>query len=245
MRILNLPVLASILFFTACNDGSGGANPNEKDSTDVKTEELSDADFDQSVQQLDAKATQDTSIHYTKATGQGQKSLATLVMPEDALTNCTGLPGKIEDLNSGSGFSIYKFTSSNSASAKAFGFEGSIGKKELLIIQDYVRFKNVTCNGETKKLGIGLRCFIHVKGIKGKLGGALSSVAASVELDRASGEFNIVSLGFGIGGDVVGDLPTQGEYNVDNFGNLAIVFNNVLKTLKDKGNVVIDPVVLP
>lgn len=54
-----------------------------------------------------------------------------------------------------------------------------------------------------------------------------------------------MSLGFGIGGDVVGELPTQGEYNVDNFGNLAIVFNNVLKTLKDKGTVVIDPVVLP
>ena len=59
---------------------------------------------------------------------------------------------------------------------------------------------------------------------------------ASVELAKASGEFNIVSLGFGIGGDVIGDIPTQGEYDVTNFGNLAIVFNNVLKTLKNGGD---------
>lgn len=237
---ISLIAVCSILF--SCNNNAGTPAVSEP-------AEITDKDFDAGVQQLKGVESKDTSISYKKIAAQGgSQRLASLVMPEgpvDALTGCSTTPTKIEQLNSGSGFYIYKFTSSNSASAKAFGFEGSIGRKELLIIQDYVRYQNVTCDGKTKKVGIGLRCFIHVKSIKGKLGGALSSIAASVELDRASGEFNIVSLGFGIGGDVVGDLPTQGEYNVDNFGSLAIVFNNVLKTLKDNGTVTINPIELP
>lgn len=240
MKILKfLPIILLTILF-ACN-GNSTDQPTEGDIT---SKEITDQDFNESIKAFEGKEVQDTVVKLKKVAGQGSQKLQSLVAP-GSLASCSSIPTKIDSLNSGSGFSIYKFTSGSEASAKAFGFEGSIGKKELLVIEDYVRYRNVECNGVIKKVGIGLRCFVHVKSIKGKLGGTLASIAASVELAKASGEFNIVSLGFGIGGDVIGDIPTQGEYDVTNFGNLAIVFNNVLKTLKNGGDVIIDPVELP
>jgi hypothetical protein len=235
-----LLMMTLILFVLSCNNEQGNNSISELD------QEISDSAFVNGVKSLKSVEAYDTTP-FKKVSAQGSATLPLLVQdnPTIAATCPSEMPQKIGDLNSGAGFNVYKFTSDKEASAKAFGFEGSIGKKELLVIEDYVRYKNVTCNGQVKKFGIGLRCFIHISSIKGKLAGSLTGIAASVELAKAQGQFNLASLGFGFGGDVVGELPTQGSYDVDNFGNLAVVFNNLLKTLKDSSNINIDPVELP
>ncbi len=160
---------------------------------------------------------------------------------------CTAIPATIAGLNSGSGYESYTFTSDASASAAAMGFSGSIGRKELSIIRDYVRYEIVDCGGVKKKYGIGLRCFIHVKSIKAKLTGSYASIAAATQLDQGSAKYSLKSLGFAMQGDMIAtDLDGTGDYNVENFGKLAITFNNVLKTLKDNNStLVISPVELP
>jgi hypothetical protein len=230
--------IAYLGFLCSCNN-------NQKDTSSSEIDQaISDSAFVNGVAAFKSVDRFDT-IPYKKVIAQGSAALPMLVQDVAPVGCGADMPKKIEDLNSGAGFNLYKFTSDNQATAKAFGFDGSIGKNELLVIQDYVRYKNVTCNNQLKKFGIGLRCFIHVKSLKGKLAATLPGIAASVELSRAQGQFNLAALGFAFGGDSISDLPTQGEYNVNNFGNLAIVFNNVLKTLKDGGNVKIDPVELP
>ncbi|AUD00884.1 hypothetical protein [Spirosoma pollinicola] len=157
-------------------------------------------------------------------------------------------PQSISSLNSGTDFKVYKFDKDLAASATAMGFTGSIGKKEMVFIEDYIRYSFVNCAGKRVKMGIGLRCFIHVKSLRGKLATtSLPSVAASVELGRANASFELKALGFGIDGDVLADglQSSAGEYNVDNFGKLAVTFNNTLKLLKSGSNLNISPVELP
>ena len=127
------------------------------------------------------------------------------------------------------------------------GFTGNIGKNQLLIVQDFVRFKKSQCNGSEKKLGIGLRCFIHVTSFKGKLSYAsMPGIAASVQLDRAKASYELSTLGFAVDGRLLASgLQPQGDYNVENFGKLAVTFNKVLENLNADNPMEIDPVVLP
>lgn len=178
------------------------------------------------------------------AKGQNEKiqRLAT-----DRIPGCAGLPTAISGLNSGSGYEFYKFTKDRSAEASFMGFGGSIGKKEMLLIQDYVRYQNVVCNGVNKRVGIGLRCYIHVKGIKASFKGSYADIAANAQLNDMTANFSLKSLGFAMDGDLIADgLIGESDYNVDNFGKLAVTFTNVLKTLKNSNSsLVIDPVELP
>ncbi len=164
----------------------------------------------------------------------------------DIPVNCV-LPKKVGDLNGGVDFKIYKFDQNSSAGASAMGFSGEIGKKEMLFIQDFIRYDYITCDGKKIKVGIGLRCFIHVTSFKGKLAySSLPGIAANVQLERAKCSFDLKALGFGIDGSVLAEgLQAQGDYNVENFGKLAVVFNNVLKLLNSNSTMIIKPVELP
>ncbi|WP_288244469.1 hypothetical protein [uncultured Chryseobacterium sp.] len=227
-------VISIVLLLFSCNE---------------KSASFSDEDFKSLVNSVKAKDIPADKI--VKYETLANKSMNTTANVPELLTEnkpeCTNLPTTIAQLNSGAGFEMYKFTSDAAAEATAMGFTGSIGKKELLIIQDYRRYKIVNCDGIQKKIGIGLRCFIHVKQIKAKFGGSLPNIAASAQLDMASATFSLKSLGFGMNGSLIADgLGSQGDYNVDNFGKLAVTFNNVLKALDDDNTKIsINPVELP
>lgn len=169
-------------------------------------------------------------------------SILTSVVPSTCI-----LPTSIGSLNSGVDFKIYKFDQSLNASAAAMGFSGSIDKKQMLFVQDFVRYDYIECNGKKQKVGIGLRCFIYVTSFKGKLGyTTLPGIAANVELGRAKASFELKALGFGVDGSVLAEgLQPQGDYTVENFGKLAVVFNNVLKLLNSNSTMTIKPVEFP
>lgn len=178
---------------------------------------------------------------------KGSMSSKTIEKLVNADAPTCAVPNILSDLNSGSGFEMYTFTSDASASAAAMGFSGVIGKKEILIVQDYVRYQIIDCGGVQKRYGIGLRCFIHVMSIKSKLSGSVANIAAAVQIDNASATYSIESLGFSMEGELLAEgLDGTGNYNVENFGKLAITFNNVLKTLNnDNDKLTINPVELP
>ena len=225
-------------FFLSCN--------NETKNTPAE-EEFSEEKMSSFLKEFSAKEpTKSQVVNYLAVTGQSTTANMLDALSTANPLDCAALPTKISDLNSGSGFEYYKFSSEQSAEAKAFGFGGTISKKELLIIRDYVRYKLVTCGTGEKKIGIGLRCFIHVKKLKGSLSATLANIAGSVQLDRGNAMFSLKSMGFGIGGDIIAEgLSGQGDFNVENFANLEVTFNNVLKTLKDSSTLSISPVELP
>lgn len=189
-------------------------------------------------------AASDIGIKYTKISLQNDTKIDMLTTP--SISSCgTNLPTKIEDLISGVKYFYYKFDFSTKAEAAAMGFSGSFDKKDIVIIRDFVRYKKMKCEGKNTYFGIGLRCFIHIKSYKGKLGGSVSAIAASVELGRAEATFSIESIGFPIEGKDIAGVVTQGDYNVENFAGLAILHSRVLSTLNSDSVMKIDPVELP
>lgn len=249
MKSLSIFFLFAFFCISCTNDSS---KPDGPQVDQVQTE-LTEKDVADIFKQAQGDIVDSTKVvKYESVAGKGsteESNGVILKVLTNALPNgCTSLPTTIGELNSGGRLSILKFDHNMNADAKAFGFSGSIDKKELLFIQDFKSYKVVNCEGTDKKIGIGLRCFIHVKARKGKIGySRLPLVAANVEMNNAEASFYLEWLGFGMDGNIIeAGLPTNGDYNVDNFGKLTIVFNNVLKLLNSKNSTIsINPVVLP
>jgi hypothetical protein len=176
------------------------------------------------------------------STERENSALPILITAEDK--DCIPFPSTIAELNSGTDMFLYKLNRALGGYVKSMGYGVDLGKKDILFVQDYVRYTD--CN-ETKRVGIGLRCFIHVKDIHGRASfNKLSQVAASVEVGKATASFSLKSLGFAIDGSVlVEGLQNQGEYNSEAAGKLTQVYNNVLKMLNANNTMTIKPVILP
>jgi hypothetical protein len=234
--VLNL-FICTVLF--ACNNSSS--------TVDSGAEEFNEAKMNSFYKELNAKELKpDQIIKY--------KSFATAGLTGDKLDQlatanegtCSAFPTSLSSINSESGFDYYKYTSDKQADAKFMGFGGTIGKNELVIVRDYVRFQLVPCGSDTKKIGIGLRCFVHVKKLKGSISASLANIAGSVQLNRGEASFSIHSLGFAIGGDLIAEgLVGQSDFNVDNFAKVETTYANVIKLLKDDSPIRISPVELP
>ena len=168
---------------------------------------------------------------------------AIMEVVEENIDNCN-LPSRIRQLRQGSNIKVFKFNSTMNAQAKAFGFTGTIGRNEMLLIQEFARYSTFPCEGQRSKFGIGLRCMIHIKSLRARLDvDKLSVIAANVELGNISATYELMSVGFPLQGDMLADnLPSVGDYNVENFSKLAVSFNNILKTLNDNNNMEIEPV---
>lgn len=236
-------LLASLLIISvsSCKNEKGSSQPG----TDVENEATTDQTFEDLFKKMPGTAQADTTIKYTTMSAQaGESSLD--VLTTELPSTCTAPPTTIAALNSGVDFFYHKFDSNTSAGATAMGFTGSIGRKEAVIIQDYVRYKTINCDGNQKKVGIGLRSYIHIKSFRGKIEGTLPQVAANVELGRAKASYSIKSLGFPIEGEILANgMGTQGEYTVENFSKLAVVHSNILRLLNTNSTMEIDPVLLP
>jgi hypothetical protein len=241
-----LLLLVSVVWLASCGDRTNKTTPPSDGTADTLS--LSDAEFKEFVDSFEGKQISTFKAGELKAIGpKDTKEVVAIDKLTNSVAPICSIPTAIAGLNSGAGYEVYKFTSDASASAAAMGFTGSIGRKELLVIRDYVRYQIVDCGGTEKKFGIGLRMFIHVKSIKSKLTGSFANIAAAAQLDQGSATYTLKSLGFGMEGDMLAEeLDGQGDYNVDNFGKIAITFNNVLKTLKsDNSQLKISPVELP
>lgn len=240
MRILKNCALI-LLLLIGCKDKANLVDQEQMEPSDSDVEAL----FKSSQGQVLDK---DSVPKYIKMVPQADATQEIQIehLSSDFAEGCD-LPSAINQLHGGVDFKIYKFDQNMSVAANAMGFDGNIGRKQMVFIQDFVRYDYITCNGQRTKVGIGLRCLIHVKSFKGKLGYSnLPAIAASVELGRAQASFELKTLGFGIDGSILADgLPPEGEYTVENFGKLAVVFSNVLKTLNASNNLEIRPVEFP
>ncbi|MGI4744255.1 MAG: hypothetical protein ACRYG7_54595 [Janthinobacterium lividum] len=240
---------AASLLISGCDDLSKKPNSGTNDESTDLTKGFPEIKADTvALASIPKYTTYQNATSGEKSTAKFKDSNSTkLRILLDPESNTCSAPTRIAELTSGGKLKIYKFDQNMAASASAMGFTGTIGKNELLLVQDFVRFKMSQCDGSAKKVGIGLRCFIHVTSFKGKLAYASPpGIAASVQLDRAKASYELSTLGFAVDGRLLASgLDAQGEYNVENFGKLAVTFNKVLENLNADNPMQIDPVVLP
>lgn len=246
--MLNKMILAAfVLLFVSCNNASTSTEGSDYDTAYATPDTTNVANFDPQVYEMyatfeeaEGKVLTGTIPEY-EVSNEDQK-LPSLITDEDPA--CAPFPKTIAELNSGSDMFITKYNTDLMAAAKAMGYSAEIGKRDILFIQDYVRYTDC---GENTRVGIGLRCYIHVKNIKGRLSlDKISQVGAMVEAGKAKADFKLKSLGFAIDGSVlVEGLQNQGEYNSEVAGKLTQVYNNVLKLLNASNPMPVRPVKLP
>lgn len=158
-------------------------------------------------------------------------------------------PASMADLTSGIKKLFYQVTSNNAANLQLFGQGVSLGKKEMMVIVDFVQFKDMSCS-EKVRYGVGARLQLHVK--KAHLGANfdfsnLRGLAANCELGKATVKYSLDVIGI-TGPKVLDALPKAADNNfdVEGYSQVMMSVDKIQSMAKDGiEGVIITPQVIP
>jgi hypothetical protein len=167
--------------------------------------------------------------------------------PNALAETCPDRPRTMAELSGGLQKYFYKFTDDSNVNLDVFGYGGGqLGKKELLLIVDWVQFKEQECSqGNRKRYGVGARLFLHITKKKRGVSLQLPTLAANVELDRAEVTYTISTIGI-TGDQVLDALPTGATFDVENYAKVINAVDRIITLARDNTDgVIIDPQLLP
>jgi hypothetical protein len=160
---------------------------------------------------------------------------------------CGSVPKNMKALDGGLRKYFYKVTGKDNMDLSLFGYAGAkLGRKEVLVIVDFVQYKEIQCKDKTRTFGVGARLFLHILEIKHGINFTkLPQLAANVELGRASVTYTVSTIG--LTGDKVLDILPQGsDFNVENYAMVMNSIDRIIRLAKDNTpGVVIAPQLLP
>lgn len=210
-----------ILFFAAC-DNAGGAQNNGGDNTNTENN------------------------GNTEEPGEVKIDAKNYKLPE--VKKCAK-PETVRELSSGMQKVFYQVNSDNAASLSLFGGASGIriGKKETVVIVDFMQYKDMNCE-EKARYGVGVRLFLTIKkSYKGLDVNNLPQVAASAQLGKATVQYKLMTIG--ITGPKINDLIPRSATNVfdvEGYANVVSAVDKIQNLIKDNiDGVVIDPQLIP
>lgn len=176
-----------------------------------------------------------------------RKGLLEMSESDNFLSECSNIPKDMRDLRSGLQKFFLKFTSKSGIDLKVLGYGGAnLEKKEVLLIVDFIQFKDINCSGKNKRFGVGARLFLNIKECSSKINiNNLPQLAAAVELDKATVTYNISTIG--ITGDKILDLlPTGADFNVESYAKVVSSIDQIIKIARDNtSGIEIEPQIIP
>jgi hypothetical protein len=152
----------------------------------------------------------------------------------------TPMPTILKDLNQNDVFSS-NITLSVNSSLSAYGFSGTMGKKDILVSSYFIKFKDYPCgDGTTKKVLVGMRLYVHASDLKVKISSpSIGTIAAAAELGLAKSEYRLRTFGLNPT-DFYLSLPGS-TFDVDNYSKVISAYDKILHSLSD--NTPIDPII--
>jgi len=157
-------------------------------------------------------------------------------------------PQTVRDLTSGMQKIFYQVNSDNAANLQLFGGTGiSIGKKQMVVIVDFMQYKDLNCEEKTR-YGVGVRLFLKIKKAHKRLDlNNLPHLAANVQLGRASVEYIFKTIG--VTGNKINALMPRSNTNnfdVEGYANVINAVDQVQSLVRDNiDGVVIAPQQIP
>ncbi|MCB0524158.1 MAG: hypothetical protein R3A50_07070 [Saprospiraceae bacterium] len=126
------------------------------------------------------------------------------------------------------------------ASLSAYGFSGTMGKKDVLIAAYLIKYKDYNCDGTSKRAQVGLKLYVHASDLKIKVSApSLGVIAAAAELGLAKAEYKFET--FGINPDnFYTNLPSA-QFSVDTYAKVISAYDNIIHSLNDSTE--IDPII--
>lgn len=149
------------------------------------------------------------------------------------------LPKYLKDLNQNDIYTSNISLAMNT-SLQAYGFSGSMGKKDILIVAYLTKFKDYNCGGAQKRASVGVKLFVHASELKIKANSpTLPMIAAAVELGLAKAEYRFRTFGINPD-DFYSNLPSA-YFTVDTYSKVISAYDNIVHSLKDSTE--IDPII--
>ena len=164
----------------------------------------------------------------------------------DPNTACA-IPKSMRDLSSGMKKVFYQFTKNNEANLKLFGIgNGTLGKKEVMVIVDFMQYKDNNCNNTAIRYGVGARLFLHIKKLQSGIKVTdLAKLAAGVEYGKAAVTYSIEVIGL-TGEEIRKALPSAGDFNVEAYAKVISAVDKIQLLANDNQNgVFISPQIIP
>gem|GEM_PF-6049839 len=145
------------------------------------------------------------------------------------------LPKTVADLSSGLKKIFYQFNNKNQASLALFGRDMQLGKKEVVVIVDYMQYKDMDCDEDQSRYGVGVRLFLHIEKANRKIDlNNLPQLAANVQLGRASVRYVFQTIG--VTGPKINDLLPKSNTNtfdVEGYANVIHAVDQVQSLIRD------------
>jgi len=149
------------------------------------------------------------------------------------------IPKFLKDLNRNEIYAS-NVTLQVNTSLKAYGFSGTMGKKDVLIIAYFTRFKDFNCDGKSKRVQVGLKLYVHASDLKVKVSSpSLAVISAATELGLAKAEYKFETFGINLD-DFYAKLPSA-QFTVDTYSKVISAYDNILNSLNDSTE--IDPII--
>ncbi len=167
--------------------------------------------------------------------------------PAESVKDKCAAPTNMRELSGGMEKLFYQFTSSNEANLSVFGMANAkLTKKEVVVVVDFIQFKDMNCTGEKVRYGVGARLFLNIKKTQGGIKVTdLPKLAAGVELGRASVTYSIKVIGL-TGDKVRAALPNTGDFNVEAYGKVMSAVDKIQMLASDnEEGVVVEPQIIP
>lgn len=210
------------LFFTACENKMVEIKEVE---TSLKTIQAEQGIFDLMESGINSK-------------GLNNKS-DTLSFVQQYVCGTIEIPKILKDLNRNEVYSSNISLQVNS-SLQAYGFSGTMGKKDVLIIAYLTKFKDYTCEGKTKRVQVGLKLYVHASDLKVKVASpSLGIIAAATELGLAKARYKFET--FGINPDDFYTKLPSAQFTVDTYAKVISAYDNIVHSLNDSTE--IDPII--
>lgn len=170
-----------------------------------------------------------------KSVQSDKNNLAILKSLENPIEQnlCSGIPipKLLKDLNENDVYSSNVSLSINT-SLSAYGFTGSMNKKDILTVAYFTKFKDYDCDGITTRAQVGIKLYVHATDLKVKLSSpSLPTVAAAVELGLAKAEYRIQT--FGINPDKFYTKLPSAQFNVETYSKVISSYDNIIHSLND------------
>lgn len=122
-----------------------------------------------------------------------------------------------------------------------FGISGGLNKKDVLIISNFITYRDYDCSAGRKRVSVGMQIYIHATSKSYKVSTAdIPKLAAAVELGYASADYHIHIFGLTNANDIYKNLPGT-NFDVASYSKVVSSFDGIVSSLSNKME--IDPIV--
>ena len=240
-QLTRFSIFISLVIIYGCNNSNYESGAAKADSTVVVKLDSLQADKQELAIKNDPNLILNNLKEVNSPVDIGQDRIQPLNFNEKTSQLC-GAPipkflGELNEIDKSSSI----VTKTTGIDLSLWGISAGLGRKDVLIISNFITYKDYECNGGKKRVSVGMQIYIHAISKTYKVKTAdIKKLAAAVELGYASADYHLHIFGLTNANDIYKNLPGT-NFDVDSYSKIVSSFDGLVSSLSSK--LKIDPIV--